>query len=138
MLIHALALGLAASLVASPVVAQYQAAPKQRVEKAADLPRFNYKIDGKVEELLRDDAKFKAFAQKLRTDIDSVLIRYEIPDKSVERGYLATLAQLDYLEGRYDDAMLRVDRIRALEEKPADKLISGLTLRAMIMAERNV
>ena len=138
MLIHALALGLAASLVAAPVAAQYQAAPKQRVEKAADLPRFNYKIDGKVEDLLRDDAKFKAFAQKLRADIDSVLIRYEIPDKSVERGYLATLAQLDYLEGRYDDAMLRVDRIRSLEEKPADKLMSGLTLRTMIMAERKV
>jgi Subtilase family len=135
MLIRALAFALAA-LVAAPTFSQAPA--KQRVDKAADLPRFNYKIDGKVEDLLRNDAKFKAFATKLRADIDSVLAKYEIPDKAIERGYHGTLAQLDYLEGRYDDAMLRVDRMRALEEKPADKLLSGLTLRAMIMAERKL
>ena len=137
MLIRALAVALA-TLIAAPALAQYQPAQKQRVEKAADLPRFSYRIDGKVEDLLRDDAKFKAFAQKLRADIDSVLVRYDIPDKAIERGYHATLAQLAYLEGRYDDAMLRIDRMRALEEKPADKLLSGLTLGAMITAERNV
>ncbi|HVF65101.1 MAG TPA: S8 family serine peptidase [Casimicrobiaceae bacterium] len=122
------------AVLAIPAVAQ----TKQRVEKAADLPRFNYKIDGKVEELLRDDVKFKAFATKLRADLESVLARYEIPDKAVERGYHVTLAQLDYLEGRYDDTLARVDKMRAIEEKPADKLLSGLTLRAMIMAERKV
>ena len=137
MLIRVLTFALAA-LVAATAFSQTQAPAKQRVDKAADLPRFNYKIDGKVEDLLRDDAKFKAFAAKLRADFDSVLAKYEIPDKAIERGYHATLAQLDYLEGRYDDAMLRVDRMRALEEKPADKLLSGLTLRAMIAAERKV
>jgi hypothetical protein len=136
-LIRALAFALAA-LVALPAFPQPQPqpVPRQRVEKAADLPRFNYPIDVRVEDLVRDDAKFKPFAAKLRADIESVVARYEIPDKSVERGYLATLAQLDYLEGRPDDALVRLDAIRALEEKPADKLLSGLALRAMIEAER--
>ena len=80
MLIRTLAFALAA-LVAAPAFAQYQAAPKQRVEKAADLPRFNYRIDGKVEDLLRDDAKFKAFAAKLRADIDSVLANTRFPTR---------------------------------------------------------
>ena len=137
MILRALAFALAA-LAATTAVAQYQPAPKQRVEKAADLPRFSYKIDGKVEDLLRDDAKFKAFAERLRADIDSVLVRFDIPDKAIERGYHGTLAQLDYLEGRYDDALMRLDRIRALEEKPADKLLSGLTLRTFVAAERQV
>jgi len=136
-ILRALAFALAA-LAAATAVAQYQPAPKQRVEKAADLPRFSYKIDGKVEDLLRDDAKFKAFAERLRADIDSVLVRFDIPDKAIERGYHGTLAQLDYLEGRYDDALMRLDRIRALEEKPADKLLSGLTLRTFVAAERQV
>src|SRR5258706_11009177 len=35
---------------------------KERIEKAADLPRFNYPITGKVEDLLHDDARFKSFA----------------------------------------------------------------------------
>ena len=133
--IRAFVLALAA-LVSIPAFTQAPAAQKQRVEKAADLPRFNYVIDGKVEDLVRDDAKFRPFAAKLRADIESVLARYEIPDKSVERGYLGTLAQIDFLEGRYDEAQKRVEAIRALEEKPADKLLSGLTLRSMIEAER--
>ena len=125
MILRALILALAA-LAATAAVAQYQPAPKQRVEKAADLPRFSYKIDGKVEDLLRDDAKFKAFAAKLRARhrIGARALRH--PDKAMERGYLGTLAQLDYLEGRYDDALKRLDRISELEEKPADKLLSGL------------
>ncbi len=109
--------------VALPALAQ----TKQRVEKAADLPRFSYKIDGKVEDLVRDEAKFKPFAAQLRRDFESVLARYDIPDKAVERGYLVTLAQLDYLEGRNDAALARLDAIKALEEKPADKLMSGFT-----------
>jgi hypothetical protein len=136
-ILRALALAVAA-LTTTAAVAQYQPAPRQKVEKAADLPRFSYQIDGKVEDLLRDDAKFKAFADKLRADIDSVLVRYEIPDKAIERGYHGTLAQLDFLEGRYDDVLIRLDRMRALEEKPADKLLSGITMRTLISAERKV
>ena len=57
----------------------------QRIEKAADLPRFTYKIDGKVEDLLRDDAKFRAFATDVRRDAESTLAKYDIADKSSER-----------------------------------------------------
>jgi hypothetical protein len=121
-----------AFLVAGAATAQ----PRQRVEKAADLPRFNYRIDGKVEDVVRDDAKFKAFAAQVKRDFESVLARYEIPDKSVERGYLATLAQIDYLDGNHDAALARLDRLKALEEKPADKLLSGVTMRTLIGAER--
>jgi subtilisin family serine protease len=109
---------------------------KQRVEKAADLPRFSYRIDGKVEDVVRDEAKFRAFALDLRRDFEAVLAKYAIPDKAVERGYHITLAQLDWLDGRGDAALARLDAIRALEEKPADKLLSGLTLRALIAAEK--
>jgi hypothetical protein len=112
------------------------AQPRQKVDKAADLPRFTYAIDGKVEDVVRDEARFATLAAALRRDLQSVLDRYEIPDKAVERSYLATLAQLDYLDGRYDDALARLDRIRALEEKPADRLLSGVTMRAMIESKR--
>jgi subtilisin family serine protease len=121
-----------AVLVAGAAAAQ----PRQRVDKAADLPRFNYRIDGKVEDVVRDDAKFQAFAAQVKRDFESVLARHEIPDKSVERGYLATLAQIDYLDGNHDAALARLDRLQALEEKPADKLLSGITMRTLVGAER--
>jgi len=131
MLKRILLLLLALSLT-GPALAQ----TKKRIEKAADLPRFTYQVDGKVEDLLTDDAKFATFAQQLRRDIDSVLTGYEIPDKASERQLLGTLTQLDVLEGRYADALARSDQIKALQEKPADKLLSGMQLRAMLAARQ--
>lgn len=131
MLKRILLLLLALSLT-GPALAQ----TKKRIEKAADLPRFTYQVDGKVEDLLTDDAKFATFAQQLRRDIDSVLAGYEIPDKASERQLLGTLTQLDVLEGRYADALTRSDQIKALQEKPADKLLSGMQLRAMLAARQ--
>ena len=55
---------------------------KKRIDKAADLPRFSYKLDGKIEDMVRDDAKFKTFAGELRRDLESVLAQYDIEDKA--------------------------------------------------------
>jgi hypothetical protein len=111
---------------------------KKRIEKAADLPVFSYKVDGRLETLVRDDAKFNAFARELRRDTESVLAQYEIEDKAKMRELLGVLVRLDLLEGRYDDALRGALRIRELEEKPADKLLSGMTLRAIVEARRVV
>ena len=109
---------------------------KKRVDKAADLPVFSYKVDGKLEALVRDDAKFRAFARELRRDTDSVLAQYDISDKAKLRELHGVLVRLDLLEGRYDGALAGALRIRELEEKPADKLLSGLLVRAIVEARR--
>ena len=111
---------------------------KKRIDKAADMPRFTYKVDGKLDEVVRDDAKFKAFSTELRRDTESVLAQYDIADKAMLRQELGIVMRLDYLEGRYDEALKNAARIRDLEEKPADKLLSGLITRATIAAERKV
>ena len=115
-----------------------QAQTKQRIDKAADLPRFSYPVSGSLEALVRDEAAFGAFAVKLRGDVESVLGQYEIADKSMQRQLLGTLLQLDVLEQKDDAALARVEAIRALEEKPADKLLTGLQVRAMIEARKAV
>ena len=109
---------------------------KKRIDKAADLPRFTYKLDSKIEDMVRDDAKFKPFAADLRRDLESVLAQYDIEDKATLRGILAELAQLDMLEGSYDSALARVAQVKALEDKPADKLLSGMTTRAIVAGVR--
>jgi len=111
---------------------------RKRIDKAADLPRFTYKIDGKLEDIIRDDAKFRVFAAAVRRDTESILDRYDIADKAMLRQLLGVVLRLDYLDGRYDDAQKEALKIRDLEEKPADKLMSGLAIRAMIAAERKV
>jgi hypothetical protein len=54
-----------AFLLAGGAVAQ----GKKRIDKAADLPRFSYKLDGRIEDMVRDDAKFKPLAVEVRRDL---------------------------------------------------------------------
>jgi subtilisin family serine protease len=111
---------------------------KPRIEKAADMPRFSYKIDGQLEDLVKDEKAFGRFAAEVRRDNQSVLDGYEIADKAAHRDLLTVLAQIDFLEGRYAEAAKRAEEIRALEEKPAEKLVSGMGIRTMVAAEAKV
>src|SRR6185437_5990361 len=61
---------------------------------------------------------------------------YEIDDHATLRQLEGELALLDYLDGKDDSALKRVQRVRELQDKPADKLMSGLQLRSMIAAQR--
>ncbi|MBP6530863.1 MAG: S8 family serine peptidase [Burkholderiales bacterium] len=125
---------LAAAFVISATFAQ----PKIRVEKATDIPRFTYKLDGNLEDVVRTDARFAAFTREHRANVESVLAKYEIADKASLRGLLSTLVAMDYLEGNTDAALKNAAMVRELEEKPADKLLSGLFLRTAIEAQKQV
>jgi hypothetical protein len=109
---------------------------RKRIERAEDLPRFSYPVSGSLEDYVRDDAKFATLAGPLRRDAESVLAQYDIADKAVQRQLLSILWQLDYLEGKLDDAARRVEQVRALQEKPSDRLISGMQVRAMLAARK--
>jgi subtilisin family serine protease len=134
-----LSLALALSLVgvlalpASPASAQ----SKTRIERAADLPQFTYPITTKLDDVVRVDQAFAQFAASLRRDMQAVLARVAIADKAAERRLRNTLVLLDMLEGRYDEALLGAEQVRALQEKPADKLLSGIQVRAMVGALRS-
>ena len=121
-------------LVATSAVAQ----AKPKIEKAADLPRFSYRVEGGIEDMIRNDAKFKRFTDAVRHDAQSVLDGYEIDDRATLRQLEGELALLDYLDGNLDGAAKRAEHVRELQDKPADKLMSGLQLRAMIAAQRKV
>jgi hypothetical protein len=127
---------LAAALLALLFASGANAQARTRIEKAADLPRFTYAVTGNLEQLVRDEAQFKPFAAQLRRDFESVLAQYDIADKSAERQLLGVLLQLDVLEGRDDAALARIEAIRALQEKPADRLLTGLLPRAIVESRK--
>jgi len=122
---------LLALCLATPALAQ----GKKRIDKAADMPRFTYKVEGKLDDLVKSDAAFRRFAAEVRRDTQSVLDGHDIADKSAHRDLLNVLVMIDFLEGRYADAARRAEQVRALEEKPADKLISGMAIRTMVAAQ---
>ena len=135
-----LALALALALPGAAALAQAPLAPKPRIEKAADLPRFSYPVTVRLDALVRAEpaaeAAFASLVAAVRRDTESVLARYEIADRAAQRDLLGLLAQLDFVEGRYDQALARAEQVRALQDKPADKLLSGLRLRAMVAGAR--
>jgi subtilisin family serine protease len=129
-----LRLVLACLLFFAAGVAAAQAKP--RIDKAADLPRFTYPIDGKVEDVVRSPDKFAPLAAAVRRNTESVLADYNIPDKATRSGLIGLLATLDYLDGNYDSVLQRIDTLRSLQDKPADKLVAALRLKAMALAAK--
>src|SRR5207248_2149090 len=97
---------------------------------------FSYPMPAELEPLVRDPRRFEAYAAQRRRDVESILAGYDIAEKATRRGLLGELLQMDMLEGRYDDALRRSAEIRTLQEKPADKALSGMTTRAIVAAIR--
>jgi hypothetical protein len=108
---------------------------KTKVASEADLPRFSYAIHGSASGLLQaDDRTFAVFASKVRADLDRVLDQYGIEDKATLRELLGAKLDLQELAGEYAAALDTVEALRALQEKPAQKLLSGLPARARLQA----
>ncbi|MEO7152448.1 MAG: S8 family serine peptidase [Burkholderiaceae bacterium] len=118
------------------LVGSAAAQSRPRIERAADLPRFVYQVDGPLEEIVRSQERFAPFAAALRRDIESVLNGYDIADKASRRNLINQLALLDFLEGRYETALTHAEEVRALQDKPADKLLSGIRIRTMSEAAK--
>ena len=125
----------ASALMASPGVSA-QDQPKRVVKTLDDIPRFTYAISGTATELLKaDDKTFNAFASRVRGDIDTVLAQYDIQDHGEARTLLTTRLYLQMLAGNEDQAaMVTIAQIRALEDKPDAKMLSGLRSEAMLKA----
>jgi hypothetical protein len=61
---------LAGSLVLAGLLAGQTT--QTRVTRAADLPVFTYPVEGSVEDLVKNEKAFRAFATQARKNIESV------------------------------------------------------------------
>ena len=114
-----------------------QAQDKKKINKLDDLPRFDYPIDIKASELLVSENEFNALAKEVKKNILNTLNEYEIEDNTTLKGFYATLRNLDMLEGNYESAVQYHEKILLLQEKPADKLMSGIVDISIIEALQN-
>lgn len=105
------------------------------VRSAADLPRFSYALKGSATSLLEsDDATFGAFAKQVRRDVEDTLRDYRIEDRSTLSGLLNARLALQELAGEPAEGLKTIDALRAIEEKPASRLLTGLPARARLQA----
>ncbi len=127
---------LAVLLACTAPCGQALAQAKPRIEKAADLPRFTYPVQGRLEDIVGSPERFAPLAAAVRRDTESVLAGYEIADKGTQRELITLLAVLDFLDGRFEQALARAEQARAMQDKPADKLMAALRLRLLAGAAR--
>jgi hypothetical protein len=131
---HLLKIFAAALLATSVLTAPAFAADKIKLEREADLPRFTYPVKGDLVQFIKDDAAFGAFTGAVGKDLDGVLDRYEIDDKSTLKDLLGRRLLIEFLDGKYDAVLATIEQIRALEDKPADKLVVGLQIGTIAKA----
>jgi subtilisin family serine protease len=116
-------------------LAHAQSGMRKLVKSQIDLPRFSYPVSSTASALLQsDDATFNAFAGKVRADLDSVLRDYDIPDHSTQRTLLVAKLNLQQVTGEYSGALETVAALRAIQDKPAAKLLTGILPRAWLQA----
>ena len=114
-----------------------QTAGKKVVKTQADLPRFNYKIAGTATDLLQSsDATFGEFAGKVKSDVASVLTNYDVQDHASMRELLGVKLDLQLLAGDNQGALETVAKLREVQDKPDAKLLTGLSTKAMIEAQK--
>jgi subtilisin family serine protease len=132
---HRITPSLAWLLLLVATFAQSQSSGKKKVTSQADLPRFSYRLTGPASELVEaDDATFNAFASKVRADLDTIFRDYDIDDKSTLRTLLSVRLDLQELAGEYQAGLQTVDALRALQQKPAAKLLAFLYPQARLQA----
>jgi subtilisin family serine protease len=93
-------------------------------------------VDATASEILSSDAAFAPLARAVRSDIEALLDGYEIEDRATLQSLEGTLLSLDMLAGDYASAEERIERIRAMQEKPSSRLTTGLIGTAAIAASR--
>jgi subtilisin family serine protease len=114
------------------------AAKKIRISRADDLPQHFYPFKGQLAEMVDSQEQFARLAAAVRADLEADLDKYEIDDAATLKRVYNTLVTIDVLEGRFDEALENIERLRQMEEKPALKLVNGIFVEALIAARRQV
>lgn len=104
-------------------------APRARIDDPRQLPVHRYAVTGKPSDLIVDAAAFAPLARSVRSDLERDFAAHDIRHPETRKDRLFTLAVLEALDGRWPDAVARIDQVAAASVRPADKVMTGLTIR---------
>ena len=109
---------------------------KPRITTEAELPRFSYPVSGTAQQLLEAPTpEFLAFAMPVRSDIEKTLATYDMEDHATLRRMLEARRGIDLIAGGRDqEALKTLQQMRALEDKPAEKLTGGMPQEVYLRA----
>jgi len=116
--------------------AEPAAAPagKIKITKLSDLPPHTYSIQGKASELVENPEAVLDLAGRVEKDVRADLDKYDIDDKTTLRRYHGMLLNIAMLRKDWDQARAQLEEVRNLQDKPAERLMTGLVTTAVIAA----
>ncbi len=104
------------------------------MSRLADLPTHTYVLRGNASDLLTSHDEFTSLARAVRKNIQDMVAEWHIQDKATLKRLYGTLINLDMIERNAASALTYIDKRRLLEERPADKLLSGIIEEALVAA----
>jgi subtilisin family serine protease len=128
----ALALLATAILSLPAATPEVVAAAKIPITKLSDLPPHSYKIADKPSVLLTNKEAILALAKAVEKDMEADLAKYDIQDQTANRRMYGALLTIAMLQEDYPAAKKLVTIVRDLQEKPAQKLTSGILADAIM------
>lgn len=133
-----LLLGLSLLLVAgTPVLAADPLPPTAKLElkKLSDLPPHTYTIQGKPSEFIQNPKAVLELALAVEKDLQADLDKFDIQDKTTLKRFYGSLATIAMLKGDADGARKHLATVKELQDKPAQKLMSGLLMTVYLDAK---
>ncbi len=112
-------------------------AAKKVVKTADDLPRHTYKIEGKASAFIDDAAGMERLMNEVKRDIEADLAGYDIQDKTTLQSYLGALQNIAIMQGRHEEGLSYIDRMKELETKEAQRMVLGTVQRAVVAAAKS-
>jgi subtilisin family serine protease len=101
-------------------------AEKQKIMRLDDLPHHTYTLRMKPSEAVVSDEVFDDLRDQVEKDVLGILEQYEIEDNSTLKGLYHVLSNIALLKGDAENVLKYQKLILELQEKPADKYVSGM------------
>ncbi len=111
-------------------------AAKIKVDKLDDLPRYTYKIDIQAVQLYENAAVLSRLAAEVKRDLLSDLEKYEITDNTTLQAYYSNLGAIAVIDNDWPQYLSYLDKRKALEDKEANRLTTGLSASAVAHAKQ--
>ncbi|MGB0370198.1 MAG: S8 family serine peptidase [Opitutales bacterium] len=107
-------------------------AEKIKVSSMDELPRISYEAESLPSAIVADPEQVLALATEIEADLEDILSKYEISDQGTVRAYMGTLRTIAMLKGDWENAVKLNKEVREMQEKPAERLTSGLSTDAIL------
>lgn len=101
-------------------------AQRDTIKSVDEIPRFTYQIDSLASAVYNDEKQFRQLYLDVEKNYLSLKEEYIILDVTLKKSLLSTLQSIDLFEKRYKEARKKTEIIRSLQEKPSQKLTSGM------------